>query len=316
MTGYVTTAAGERFQLPVPLAWEMNYTAGVPCDSFWLRLPWDRGQGGELADWCGFTAQEGGETVFTGVVDECEVTWDGQGCCLEVSGRGMAARLLDNEAAGQDYGVATLEDLLRDHVTPLGIQTAGAENLPAVEQFSVATGSSVWSVLYEFARYHGGVTPRFDREGRLVLEQWNQRETLAVTDATPVTALTWRVRRYGVLSEIWVRDRTRKSVEKVENAAFRASGGCCRRVMTMPGRSSFKSMRYSGQFQLDKSAAGLRRLELTVSIPFYGKPGDLLRVQRSDWEKNGSYRVVEVKVQCDSQGARTVLELAEPDVVI
>ncbi len=28
MTAYVTTAAGRTFQLPVPLSWELNYTAG------------------------------------------------------------------------------------------------------------------------------------------------------------------------------------------------------------------------------------------------------------------------------------------------
>lgn len=316
MTGYVTTAAGDRMQLPVLLAWELNYTAGVPCDSFWLRIPWDQGQQSDPADWCGFIAEEAGRRMFTGVVDECELTWDDQGCRMEISGRGMAARLLDNEAVGQDYGVATMEDILRDHVAPLGVQTAGRGNFPAVERFSVDSGSSVWSVLYEFARYHGGVTPRFDREGRLVLEGWTDSESLLLTDVVPVTELTLRKRRYGVLSEIWVRDRTRKTLEKVENTEFQAKGGCCRRVMTMPGRESFKAMRYSGQFQLDKSAAELCRLEVSVPIAFYGKPGDLLRIQRKEQELNGRYRVVECQVRCDAQGVRTVLELAAPDVVI
>ena len=45
VTAYVTTAAGRTFQLPVPLSWELNYTAGVPSDSFWVRCPWQAGQG-------------------------------------------------------------------------------------------------------------------------------------------------------------------------------------------------------------------------------------------------------------------------------
>lgn len=84
----------------------------------------------------------------------------------------------------------------------------------------------------------------------------------------------------------------------------------------MPGRSDFKAMRYSGQFQLDKSAAQLVRLSAAVPILFYGKPGDLVRLQRANWPKNGSYRVVETRVICDGQGGRTELELAAPDVVI
>ena len=126
MTAYVTTAAGRTFQLPVPLSWELNYTAGVPSDSFWVRCPWQAGQGTDPAEWVRFSAAEAGETVFSGVVDECEVNQGAEGLRLEVSGRGMAALLLDNEALGQDYGTATLEDILRDHVAPYGIELAGA----------------------------------------------------------------------------------------------------------------------------------------------------------------------------------------------
>ena len=289
MTAYVTTAAGRTFQLPVPLSWELNYTAGVPSDSFWVRCPWQAGQGTDPAEWVRFSAAEAGETVFSGVVDECEVNQGAEGLRLEVSGRGMAALLLDNEALGQDYGTATLEDILRDHVAPYGIELSGEASLPAVSPFSVSTGSS---------------------------EGWTEVENLAISDATPVTSLTVRDRRYGVLSQILVRDRVRQTVEQVEATDFLRMGGRCRRVMTMPGRSSYQAMRYSGQFQLDRSAAELVRMEAVVPVLFYGKPGDLVRIQRSDWDRNGSWRVVEASVQADEAGGRTRLELAVPDVVI
>ena len=79
MTAYVTTAAGRTFQLPVPLSWELNYTAGVPSDSFWVRCPWQAGQGTDPAEWVRFSAAEAGETVFSGVVDECEVNQGAEG---------------------------------------------------------------------------------------------------------------------------------------------------------------------------------------------------------------------------------------------
>ena len=107
--------------------------------------------------------------MFAGVVDECEVTVSGQGRVLELSGRGMAALLLDNEALGQDYGSATQADILRDHVTPYGIAVAPGASLPPVSRFSVSTGSSEWSVVYEFARYYGGIAPRFDRQPLLII---------------------------------------------------------------------------------------------------------------------------------------------------
>ena len=43
-------------------------------------------------------------------------------------------------------------------------------------------------------------------------------------------------------------------------------------------------------------------MEAVVPVLFYGKPGDLVRVQRSDWDRNGSWRVVEASVQADEAG--------------
>ena len=112
MRGYVTDWRGREWLLPYPTQWELEYTAGVPCDSFTFRCPWE--MGGETApgDWVRFSARYQGKDMFNGVVDECQVTLDQGGCQLEISGRGLAALLLDNEAIGQDYGTATLADIL------------------------------------------------------------------------------------------------------------------------------------------------------------------------------------------------------------
>ena len=86
---------GRVFTLPALLSCTLEYTAGVPCDSFALRCLWDRGLEGGLADLVGFTAWEDGQRVFQGVVDECECRFGDSGSTLTVSGRGMAALLLD-----------------------------------------------------------------------------------------------------------------------------------------------------------------------------------------------------------------------------
>lgn len=316
MRAFVTDAKGQQWTLPVPTAWRLEYTAGVPCDSFWLRCPWEKGSGTSPADWVTFTSQHEGERVFTGVVDECEVSLTQRGGVLEISGRGMAARLLDNEALGQDYQTATLGDILRDHVTPYGIETAPGAALPAVSQFSVATGSSEWSVVYDFARYYGGVAPQFDRMGRLVLTGWENGKELLLGDGAPVMELSCRDKRYGVLSKVLVRDRYSGQVQSVDDLAFQQDGGRARRVLTMPGRSNYKTMRYTGQFQLDKSAAQREVLEVQVAQPFCAWPGDLIRVQRSGWERNGLYRAAQVTAAMDESGYWTRLELAKPDFVV
>lgn len=316
MKGFVTDGAGNRWGLPIPTAWQMEYTAGVPCDSFWMRCPWEPDNTEKPSQWIGFTAEHEGERVFTGVIDECEVSLSAQGSVLEVSGRGMAALLLDNQAMGQDYQTATQADILRDHVTPYGIVTAPGAALTPVSQFSVATGSSEWSVVYEFARYYGGIAPRFDRMGQLVLAGWAEGQVCILGDSAPVTQLVCRDKRYGVLSQILMRDRFSGAVHTVDNSAFLASGGRARRVVTMPGRSNYKAMRYTGQFQLDKAASELERLEVTVAQPFCAWPGDLVQLKRAHWTRNGLFRVVQVTVAMDNQGYWSQLELAQPDFLV
>lgn len=313
---YLQCWDGTHFRLPALVAWRFEYTAGVPCDSFFIRCLWEAGMEQVLSDAVELTAQENGETVFRGVVDEFETCWDGDGSVLTLSGRGMAARLLDNEAEGADYLTATAEDILRDHVLPYGVEIGAKGSLPAVSNFSVSSGSSEWSVLYEFARYYGGVTPWFDRAGRLHLAPWGDGAVRVVSDGAAVTEFSYREKRYGVLSEILVRDKTRFAVERVENGRFAAKGGKCRRVMTMPGRTAFQAMRYSGTFQLRRSEAEWIRAEATIPQLFFAWPGDLVKLERNGFGKNGVYRVLEAVVSGDERGGRTRLVLGERDAAV
>ena len=314
MTAFVYTRSGEGWQLPAALGWELEYTTGSPCDSFWMRCPWDLDNAPEPGGWVRFRATDDNGVLFEGVVDECEASLSQEGALLELSGRGMAALLLDNEALGQDYETATLADILRDHVMPYGISVGRAAELPPVEKFSVATGSSEWAVLEEFCRYYGGIAPRFDQNGRLILAPWDNEKSLLIGDGTPVTRLLCRDRRYGVLSQMLVRDRYQEIVQQVGNQRLR--DGMCRRVMTMPGKSNFKAMRYNGQFQVERSSAELLRLEVDVPIPFFAQPGDLVRISRTGWRRNGLYRAAKVKVGTDRSGAWSRLELAPPDILL
>ena len=312
MEGRLTCWDGREIALPDVTEWEFRYGRGTPCDSFLLTCLWEPQGEDPLAEAVTFTAVENGETVFTGVVDECERGWNGQGCFLTVSGRSMAARLLDNEALGMEYQVATWADILRDHVTPYGIQALPGASLPAVPGFVVETGSSEWQVVYEFCRYYGGITPRFDRLGRLVVTPWETGEKLVLSEDTGVTALTLRDQRYGVLSQILVRDRTTGAVQTVENEDFARRGGRCRRVLTMPGKSSYQTMRYSGSYQLERSAEELRQLELELLGAFAAWPGELVEVHLNKPVGRGTWRVAEMVSGMDENGTYTRLVLGDP----
>lgn len=312
MTGYLLTARGGQIDLPPFTAWKLKRTGSVPCDSFEGTCPWDGGMESAFQSAYRLIVEENGERRFTGVLDEYRLTWGDAGGELQVSGRGMAALLLDNEAEGQDYQVATLADILKNHVEPYGITVEKTGNLPAVPDFSVAAGSSEWQVLDSFARYYGGVEPRFDAWGRLTVAVEENGKLFALDHRNGVTAVAWRDKRYGVYSEVLVRDRgtvAPLTTQRVTNNEFLAQGGRCRRVITMPGKSAYQAMRYSGQYQLDRSAAERYRLELTVPGTWLCEPGDRVAVSLAKPAVSGTWRVLETEAVLDAKGPRVTLTL-------
>jgi len=316
MTAEILTYEGRTYTLPDLLAWKLEYACGVPCDSFWLEFPWQPGEETVYQKAVELRAYQDGKRVFTGLVDEAEWTLNEKGSRATLSGRSMAALLLDNEAEAADYATATLEDILRDHVTPYGIQVGEKSSIPACQNFTVTAGSSEWQVVYDFVRYHGGIPPRFDVNGKLLLTPMVTGKEKILDDTVSLTQLVGREKRYGVLSEVVVRDKRRRMAERVANKEFIRQGGKARRLLTMSGTPEERAMRYSGQFQLDKSEAGRRRLEVTVPALFFAWPGDLIRVSREKEVGNGLWRVLEAVVEENDRGGSTKLILGEPDAVI
>ena len=316
MTAEIVTYEGRTYTLPDLLSWKLEYACGVPCDSFWIEVPWRQGEEEVYRKAVELRAWQDGKRVFTGLIDEAEWTLNKKGSRATLSGRSMAALLLDNEAEAVDYAAATLEDILRDHVTPYGIQVGEKSRIPACQDFTVTAGSSEWQVLYDFVRYHGGIPPRFDVDGKLLLTPVEEKNEKVLDETVAVTELTGREKRYGVLSEVVVRDKRRKKAERVINQSFYQQGGKARRLITMSGTPEERAMRYSGQFQIDKSEARRRRLEVTVPVLFFAWPGDLVRVSRDKGLGNGLWRVLETTVEQGARGSSTRLVLGEPDTVI
>ncbi len=312
----VMLGGGGELELPTAVSWKFCYGTGTPCDSFFLRCLWERGQEKVLSDAHRFFAQWEGERVFTGVVDEYAVVCGKDGLYLEVSGRGMAALLLDNEAMPAEYQRYTRADLIADHVAPYGVETAGGGSLPAVDGFNVTSGESEWSVVRRFACYYGGVVPRFDQEGRLVLDAPADTEELRIREGGPVTGWEYREERHGVLSQVAVRRRTTWGTQWVSDPAFQAQGGCARRVITVPNTTGTAAMRYTADYQLRAARSGRVRMRITVAGGFLAWPGQLVSVELRDCGANGIYRAAQVEVSCGGQGLTTTLVLGETDSMI
>lgn len=316
MRCWVRLGGGGELELPTAVSWKFCYGTDTPCDSFFLRCLWERGQEKTLSAACRFFAEWEGERVFTGVVDEYAVLCGKDGLYLELSGRGIAALLLDNEALPAEYQRATRADILACHVSPYGVEAAGGGGLPAVAGFTVASGESEWSVVRRFACYYGGVVPRFDRMGRLVLDPPGDSREVLVGDADPVVGWEYREERHGVLSQVAVRRRTARGTQWVSDSAFQAQGGRARRVITVPNTTGSAAMRYTADYQLRAARRERVRMRLTLAGGFLAWPGDLVSVGLKDCGANGRYRAAQTEVACGAGGLTTTLVLGETDAMI
>ena len=70
---WVGLGGGGELALPTAVSWKFCYGTDTPCDSFFVRCLWKRGQERMLSAACRFFAQWEEERVFTGVVDEFAV---------------------------------------------------------------------------------------------------------------------------------------------------------------------------------------------------------------------------------------------------
>ncbi len=316
MRCWVGLGGGGQMELPTAVGWKFCYGTDTPCDSFFLRCLWERGQEKVLSAACRFYAEWEGERVFTGVVDEFAVICGKDGLYLELSGRGMAALLLDNEAMPAEYQRCTRADIVKDHVTPYGVEALGGAGLPGVAGFTVASGESEWSVVRRYACYYGGVTPRFDRMGRLVLDPHRGGGSLRIGEGGAVACWEYREERHGVLSQVAVRRRTSQGTQWVADRDFLAQGGRARKVVTVPNTTGSAAMRYTAGYQLRAARRERVRMRLTIAGGFLAWPGELVWVELDGFGANGQYRVAQTEVSCGGEGLTTTLVLGEVDAMI
>ena len=294
MTGRIITSDHRIYDLPALLEWNIRYTGSVPCDSYTVSFLYDKTMAGPLHLAAGFAAMEDGEVLLRGIVDEYTVELGEQGVTATVTGRGYAARLLDNESRPLTYQAATLAEIIRNHVTPYGISCGEMADLRASSVYTVASGSSQWKALENFCRTYGGFSPRFGRDGKLlaVPERDNGRR-LMIQEGTPVLSCTLQEDHYGVLTEVLVIDKTQNVSYLVKNQDMIDRGGQCRRVVYTPGQSTWAAMRYTGEYQIARSKE--EEVSITVKLPgvFAAFPGDVARLDLEQLGLAGDYRVAE-----------------------
>ena len=171
MKGMLEIYGGGTYALPPLLSWEVRLTGGVPCDSFSLTCCCDREMASRLDKAWRLTLVRNG-ALLRAVVDESEVIQDEKGRRAHISGRGLAALLLDNESEAVEYSAPTLSELLRRHAAPYGLRWAPFEEIRGSTPYGVASSSSQWKAINAFTQYYGGFPLRITPEGVLQPVRW------------------------------------------------------------------------------------------------------------------------------------------------
>ncbi len=306
MTGRIFTADHQIYDLPPLLSWTVTHTGGVPCDSYAVTFLYQAEMAAVLPLSAGFIGFENGQLVARGIVDDITVELDDGGVTATITGRGAAARLLDNESRPVTYQDATLAEIIRCHVTPYGVVTQELADVRASSVYTVAAGTSQWKALENFCRTYGGFIPRFAVNGALLAApERDDGKRLVIGTETPVLSCTWREDHYGVLTEALVIDKTRNVSYSVRNQEMIDKGGQCRRVIYTPGQSTWAAMRYTGQYQIEKSREEERSVTVTLPGNFLAYPGDRVNLSLPRLGLAGTYRVAEAENTCSAQGGAT-----------
>ena len=305
MTGYVKNAAGDLYALPPLIEWEVLRCGGEDgCDSFYCVFPAEAADAAVLEGALTFHANYEGKRVFTGVVDEISLSLSDRGRLARIDGRGMCARLIDNQTRSADYDSAQLSDILRDYVSPYGITTIAAP-LPPVQRFSVDTGDTCRQAVWGYVRHAGGEAPRFDAEGRLLICQPGNRFTL--TEAAAPTEAAFTRTRYGVLSEVVeVRAGTGADVRVTKNSAFE---GLPSRKVTVVSGSTQRAERRTGAQHIARSKLDSRTVQVHLPGVFLAEPDDICTLNLPNLGISGEFTVRTVRSSMDTHGARCIITM-------
>ena len=228
MTGRIFTADHHVYDLPPLLSWNVRHTGTVPCDSWSVTAVYQPEMLTVLRMAAGFAAIENGMTQLRGIVDEYTVELGSRGMTVTLSGRGYAARLLDNESRPVTYEQVTLRELIRCHAEPYGISCGAAVDLRSTVPYTAGAGISQWKVISEFCRTYGGFLPRFAKTGELLATpEQDSGKRIILDSGSPVLNCRIREDHYGVLTEALVIDKRQNVSYSVKNPEMIAKGGQC-----------------------------------------------------------------------------------------
>ncbi len=304
MIGIVKSAKGAETQLPALLQWSVKRTDGDPCDSFSVQFACSKETKAVLEQAAEFQAYEKGRLVFTGIVDDFELRLGKDGVLAELTGRGLAARLMDMQTKAAEYVSAQLTDILNAYVRPCGVLKIEADEMGPVSNFVVQTGGTCYQALAGFCRHSAEIYPRFLADGTLVLKKEAAGKQIALTSG--ILRAQYVRNRYGVAARQVLINTRNGSAQEASYAEFQAVGGTRVQYAGRTGDKIRASFRTAKQ-RLDDTKRDEKLLYVTCAGSFLAEPLDKVSLSVPALGISGTFTVQEVQSSCDETGLTCTL---------
>lgn len=310
MKGELLLRSGKSVSMPEFISYRLIHTDGHSADSFEVTFPTKVSLLPELRLSREFRCTEDGVIRFRGVIDEAEAVY-ADAFTTTLCGRGLAAKLMDNQADGAEFYTLDLETVLARYVRPYGITSIMQHGGPwRMRMAAVGTGCSCFRVLEGFCLHAGAPQPRFLPDGTLCIS--SQASTHALGEADVLSA-GWRLCRYGVISRQKVIDLTMKTARIAENPRISMLDVSASKVATRSGQFTHLIER-TAQQRLEESMRELDTLVVTVAGAYPAQPCDIVNVTLPRIQAFGDYIVTETCRSFDGRREITQLNLRAKEV--
>ncbi len=308
MTGeYLCEGVWQR--LPQLLTYRMTHTDGESADSFEITFPGMPRLVQDLQGCLEFRLREHQTVWFRGVIDEVETAWD-TACITTLCGRGLGAKLMDNQVSGAEFYQAELQTVLERYVRPFGITDIYAPGSYRARLWSVGAGVSCFRVLQGFCRLSGAPQPRFSREGTLLIAPGG---TGCAIGAADLLSARLRLCRYGVIARQLVADLSGGGVTVAQLDSAAQYGISARHVATRSGPLTHVTEKSARQ-RLEDSTRELYTLELVLPRVQEIQCCDSVKVTLPDLGATGSYTVAETCREFDGSRETSTLRLRRKEL--
>lgn len=145
-----------------PLTLTINMEENVPADDMTAVFPYFVCD--ELKD---VRVEDGGATVFTGIVDEQQVVCSCDTRYIKIVARSMAAKLIDNESVPISYTQPSVSVIGARHLKPFGVSVISDSDTTYFGNQTVHKGETNWKAVEDFSKNAYGTVPRVNELGQL-----------------------------------------------------------------------------------------------------------------------------------------------------